>query len=101
MTRHAAAGCPPGDSATERDAEQAISRPTAPAPYPVPDGTLTFDKLSSVFLSGNSTRDDQPSHIRVADRGARASSAELWERMCPAQVYEVEPERGRRWSRSR
>ena len=34
--------------------------------YPAPDGVLTFDKLSSVFLSGNRTRDDQPSHIRVA-----------------------------------
>ena len=33
-----------------------------------PDGVLTFDKLSSVFLSGNRTRDDQPNHIRIQQR---------------------------------
>ena len=38
------------------------------AEYPAPDGKLTFDKLSSVFLSGNRTRDDQPSHLRVQTR---------------------------------
>ena len=58
--------------------------------YPVPDGVLTFDKLSSVFLSGNRTRDDQPSHVRIADAGARASSP-MWARMCPAEVYEAGP----------
>ena len=41
-----------------------------------------------MFLSGNRTRDDQPSHLRVAERVPR-ELAELWERMCPAQVYEV------------
>ena len=35
------------------------------ARYPAPDGKLTFDKLSSVFSSGNKTRDDQPNHIRI------------------------------------
>ena len=49
---------------------------------------LTFDKLSSVFLSGNRTRDDQPSHIRVATR-VPAELGELWARMCPAEVYAV------------
>jgi electron-transferring-flavoprotein dehydrogenase len=49
---------------------------------------LTFDKLSSVFLSGNRTRDDQPNHVRVATR-VPAELAELWSRMCPAQVYEA------------
>ena len=42
-----------------------------PRDYPEPDGKLTFDKLSSVFLSGNRTRDDQPNHIRV--RPSRAA----------------------------
>ena len=36
--------------------------------YPEPDGSLTFDKLSSVFLSGNRSRDDQPNHIRIRER---------------------------------
>jgi electron-transferring-flavoprotein dehydrogenase len=54
----------------------------------VPDGKLTFDKLSSVFASGNKTRDDQPSHIRVETRVPR-ELAQMWARMCPAHVYEV------------
>ena len=33
--------------------------------YPKPDGKYIFDKLSSVFISGNATRDDAPNHIRV------------------------------------
>ena len=36
--------------------------------YPEPDGSLTFDKLSSVFVSGNRSRDDQPNHIRLRER---------------------------------
>ena len=40
-----------------------------------------------MFLSGNRTRDDQPSHIRVRER-VPPELAQLWERMCPAQVYE-------------
>jgi electron-transferring-flavoprotein dehydrogenase len=52
------------------------------------DGKLTFDKLSSVYLSGNRTRDDAPSHIRV-DTKVRREVAETWVHMCPAQVYEI------------
>ena len=58
------------------------------AQYPAPDGQLTFDKLSSVFASGNRTRDDQPSHVRVETSVPR-DLAEMWHWMCPAQVYEV------------
>jgi electron-transferring-flavoprotein dehydrogenase len=58
--------------------------------YPVSDGSLTFDKLSSVFASGNKTRDDQPNHIVITPR-VPADVAELWVRMCPAQVYEAGP----------
>ena len=61
---------PPGDRPTERDADQELFATGRASRYPAPDGKLTFDKLSSVFLSGNRTRDDQPNHIRVADRGA-------------------------------
>jgi electron-transferring-flavoprotein dehydrogenase len=56
--------------------------------YPAPDGKLTFDKLSSVFLSGNRTRDDQPNHIRI-QRTVPKDLGDAWVHMCPAQVYEV------------
>jgi electron-transferring-flavoprotein dehydrogenase len=84
---------PRGDLRTERDAEQTLLRTDRAASYPAPDGQLTFDKLSSVFASGNRTRDDQPNHIRVQTKVPR-EVAELWARMCPAQVYEVGEEDG-------
>jgi len=64
--------------------------------YPKPDGKYTFDKLSSVFISGNATRDDAPTHIRVQKRVPR-EIAETWAWMCPAGVYEIPddaPEQG-------
>ena len=73
---------------TELDSEQELLRTNRGRSYPAPDGKLTFDKLSSVFLSGNRTRDDAPSHIRVAKRVPR-EVAELWVNMCPAHVYEL------------
>jgi len=79
---------PPGDRRTELDAEQEILRTDRARSYPTSDGSLTFDKLSSVFASGNRTRDDQPNHI-VIRRDVPREVAELWTRMCPAQVYEV------------
>jgi electron-transferring-flavoprotein dehydrogenase len=56
--------------------------------YPQPDGKYTFDKLSSVFITGNATRDDAPNHIRVQKRVPR-EVAETWAWMCPAGVYEI------------
>jgi len=79
---------PPKDEVLERDAEQELISTDRAASYPAPDGKLTFDKLSSVFASGNKTRDDQPSHIRIETRVPR-DVAEMWARLCPAQVYEV------------
>ena len=79
---------PSGDSRTERDAEQELFTTSRASAYPTPDGKLTFDKLSSVFASGNRTRDDQPNHIRIQRRVPR-ELAEIWAHMCPAQVYEV------------
>src|SRR5207245_1135049 len=79
---------PPGNTRTERDSEQELLRTDRAKDYPAPDGKLTFDKLSSVFASGNKTRDDQPNHI-VIRREVPQEVAELWERMCPAQVYEA------------
>ncbi|MDA8300383.1 MAG: electron-transfer flavoprotein:ubiquinone oxidoreductase [Actinomycetota bacterium] len=58
--------------------------------YPTPDGKLTFDKLSSVFLSGNRTPEGGPDNIRVQRRVPR-EVGEMWSWMCPAQVYEVSP----------
>jgi electron-transferring-flavoprotein dehydrogenase len=79
---------PPGDAHTEPDAEQELIRTGRAEDYPAADGKLTFDKLSSVFLSGNATRDDAPNHIRV-QREVPQEIAQLWTRMCPAAVYEV------------
>jgi len=79
---------PPGNTRTERDSEQELLRTDRAKSYPAPDGKLTFDKLSSVFASGNKTRDDQPNHI-VIRRDVPGEVAQLWERMCPAQVYEA------------
>jgi electron-transferring-flavoprotein dehydrogenase len=84
---------PPGNARTERDGDQELIRTDRAAAYPKPDGKLTFDKLSSVFLSGNQTRDDAPNHIRVRRR-APEELAELWTNMCPAAVYEVGEEAG-------
>jgi electron-transferring-flavoprotein dehydrogenase len=77
-----------GKRPSEPDAEQPLLRSGRAASYPGPDGKLTFDKLSSVFLSGNKTRDDQPNHIRL-ERKVPSDVAELWVNMCPAQVYEI------------
>jgi electron-transferring-flavoprotein dehydrogenase len=59
--------------------------------YPKPDGKTTFDKLSSVFATGNATRDDAPNHIRIQDK-VPLEVALMWQNMCPAQVYEVPDE---------
>jgi electron-transferring-flavoprotein dehydrogenase len=56
--------------------------------YPKPDGKYTFDKLSSVFITGNATRDDAPNHIRIQKHVPR-EIAETWKWMCPAGVYEI------------
>jgi len=56
--------------------------------YPKPDGKYIFDKLSSVFITGNATRDDAPNHIRIEKHVPR-EVAETWKWMCPAGVYEI------------
>jgi electron-transferring-flavoprotein dehydrogenase len=82
-----------GKLRAEPDAEQPLLKTDRAARYPAPDGKLIFDKLSSVFASGNKTRDDQPNHIRV-ERRVPKEVAELWMHMCPAQVYEIGTEGG-------
>ena len=61
--------------------------------YPKPDGVLTFDRLSSVFVSNTNHEEDQPVHLKVADMGLqKASELEVYggpsARYCPAAVYE-------------
>lgn len=61
--------------------------------YPKPDGVLTFDRLSSVFLSNTNHEENEPVHLQVKDMGLQKSS-ELGvyggpsSRYCPAGVYE-------------
>src|SRR4051794_12137587 len=56
--------------------------------YPKPDGKLTFDKLGSVFATGNATRDDAPNHIKI-QKDVPIEIATAWDFMCPAQVYQL------------
>ena len=73
---------------THPNSEAPLLKSGRASAYPAPDGKYVFDKLSSVFASGNRTRDDQPSHLRVTAK-VRRPVAESWQWMCPAQVYEV------------
>jgi electron-transferring-flavoprotein dehydrogenase len=79
---------PPKDFGTEPNAASPLLRSRRARQYPQPDGVYTFDKLSSVFASGNRTRDDQPNHLRV-QRHVPRDVAEMWVWMCPAHVYEL------------
>jgi electron-transferring-flavoprotein dehydrogenase len=75
----------------------------APIAYPKPDGKLTFDRLSSVFLSNTNHEEDQPVHLKVGDMALQKTSehdvyAGPSSRYCPAGVYEwVEEDTGPRF----
>ncbi len=81
-----------------RHADHEALRPAASSrriAYPKPDGVLTFDRLSSVFLSNTNHEEDQPVHLRLRDPARwlpvnweRFASPES--RYCPAAVYEPE-----------
>ena len=76
------------DCATFRPASECT-----PIAYVKPDGVLTFDRLSSVFLSNTNHEEDQPVHLRLKDPGLQKSSehdvfAGPSSRYCPAGVYE-------------
>ncbi|HTW13157.1 MAG TPA: electron-transfer flavoprotein:ubiquinone oxidoreductase [Solirubrobacteraceae bacterium] len=79
---------PGGRRKWERNDEQEMFIGDTAERYPKPDGKYIFDKLSSVYISGNATRDDAPNHIRVQTRVPR-EIAETWKWMCPAGVYEI------------
>jgi electron-transferring-flavoprotein dehydrogenase len=74
-----------------------------PIAYPKPDGKISFDKLSSVFLSNTNHEEDQPVHLKVADMNLQKTSehdvfAGPSNRYCPAGVYEwVEESAGPRF----
>ncbi|MGY3447364.1 electron transfer flavoprotein-ubiquinone oxidoreductase [Bradyrhizobium sp. USDA 4473] len=79
------------------------SKQHQPIAYPKPDGKITFDKLSSVFLSNTNHEEDQPVHLKVADMNLQKTSehdvfAGPSNRYCPAGVYEwVEESSGPRF----
>ena len=72
-----------------------------PIEYEKPDGVLTFDMLSSVFLSGTNHAENQPVHLKLADPSIPIERnlleyAEPAQRYCPALVYEVVEESNRK-----
>ena len=67
--------------------------------YPKPDGKITFDRLSSVFLSSTNHEEDQPCHLKLKDDAVPVSYNlpefdEPAQRYCPAGVYEIVDESG-------
>ena len=67
--------------------------------YPKPDGVISFDRLSSVFLSSTNHEEDQPSHLQLKDPSVPVQYnlpeyAEPAQRYCPAGVYEIVEEHG-------
>jgi electron-transferring-flavoprotein dehydrogenase len=79
---------PGGRMQWHRDDEKPLFIGDTYKSYPKPDGKYIFDKLSSVYVSGNATRDDAPNHIRI-HRQVPREIAEAWRWMCPAGVYEL------------
>ncbi|PKO32206.1 MAG: electron transfer flavoprotein-ubiquinone oxidoreductase [Betaproteobacteria bacterium HGW-Betaproteobacteria-7] len=77
--------------------DHAKLKPAADCPkidYPKPDGVITFDRLSSVFLSSTNHEEDQPCHLQLKDAAvpisinlAQYDAPE--QRFCPAGVYEI------------
>ena len=87
---------------TDKTPDHATLKPAAQSKkidYPKPDGKISFDKLSSVFLSNTNHEEDQPCHLTLADpdlpiRDNLPQFDEPAQRYCPAGVYEVIEEEG-------
>jgi electron-transferring-flavoprotein dehydrogenase len=78
-----------------RHADHEMLKPKSraqPIDYPKPDGKLTFDRLSSVFISNTNHNEDQPIHLRLKDPSIPLRNFEEFagpeQRYCPAGVYE-------------
>jgi electron-transferring-flavoprotein dehydrogenase len=72
-----------------------------PIVYPKPDGKLTFDRLSSVYISNTNHAENQPVHLKLRDPSIPIEVnlplyAEPAQRYCPAGVYEVVDEGGKK-----
>jgi electron-transferring-flavoprotein dehydrogenase len=72
-----------------------------PIHYPKPDGVLTFDRLSSVFLSNTNHEEDQPAHLKLKDPTIPIAKnlplyGEPAQYYCPAGVYEVIDDNGQK-----
>ena len=84
----------------EPDHESLIRAASAPAiDYPKPDGKITFDRLTSVFLSSTNHEEDQPSHLKLLDDSIPVDYNlpefdEPAQRYCPAGVYEIVEKNG-------
>jgi len=82
------------------DHTQLIPAGSAPRiEYPRPDGKVSFDRLSSVFISNTNHEEDQPAHLKLRDpEKAIAVNYRLYDspeqRYCPAGVYEIVSESG-------
>ncbi|MDX1592799.1 MAG: electron transfer flavoprotein-ubiquinone oxidoreductase [Gammaproteobacteria bacterium] len=81
------------DTTTDHGALKPASE-CAPIAYPKPDGKLSFDRLSSVFLSNTNHEEDQPVHLKLADPAVAievnlATYDAPEQRYCPAGVYEI------------
>jgi electron-transferring-flavoprotein dehydrogenase len=80
-----------------KKADHVSLTPAAEAPkiqYPKPDGVISFDRLSSVFISNTNHREDQPSHLKLKDPTIPIAFTlprydEPAQRYCPAGVYEI------------
>ena len=81
----------------DKKPDHACLKPAAeakPIDYPKPDNVITFDRLSSVFLSNTNHEEDQPCHLQLIDSSVPIqvnlpTYAEPAQRYCPAGVYEV------------
>jgi electron-transferring-flavoprotein dehydrogenase len=76
-----------------------LAKDFAPIAYPKPDGVLSFDKLTSVYVSNTNHDEDQPSHLKLKNPAVPIEVnlplyAEPAQRYCPAGVYEVVEKQG-------